>query len=660
MHGYVWILAALLLAASGCGRGASTGKQTSKAAPPQGTDGAKELIQRGKFNQASQLIQDVLLAEPENAVALELAGDLAVIGEQPLRATEFFDLAVRATDQPSKHLLNKLGQQWMNAGRPFDSIRALEIAVDKYPHDPELRTKLVGLQSALGMQHESAQHLQWLVQRGLGGLEFLVILSDLNRPQTVESTCNFALKQYPQDLRPKYSLARLPAYHSKWSDVAQQLKPVVKRHPDFLPAQALYGRALVHNGSEEEIASWGKSLPKQIEDQADYWMAAGVRAQQLDDPERAAHAFWRAAELNENDAEALSRLAATLVQLGRDQQARAASDRAAKIAAIRDKVDSLISWRNNSQSAAVQIALILDELGRTWEATAWLQAAFRMTENKDPKLPETYKVIRNRLTGSTPWQLPERLVAAKLDLSKYPSIDWKTESSAPASNSLAEQAGHFRFLDQAKQRNLIHVCKLNKPNGKEANLAIYQSGAGGAGVIDFDLDGWPDLYLTNMNGTPKKFDSDPNQLFRNLQGQFTTATSQAGIGDRGFAQGVAVGDYNADGLADVLVANLGANQLYRNNGDGTFTNVTNQSGLTSADWTTSAAIVDLDADGHADIMEIGYCRGEKPLKQKCIDPKLGEARSCAPLAFDAQPDRVWRGRGDGTFIRRHQHLAVQS
>ncbi len=166
-------------------------------------------------------------------------------GSDNPQAIEFFQLAIAASESPSKGLLDKLGREYMNAGRPLKSVETLKSAVKQYPNDPDLRQKLVGLQAALGLQREAAEHLQWLVQRGHGGVNLLVILSDLNRPQTVESTCEYALKHFPEDLRPQFSLASLDAYHSKWEDVVSKLTPVVKQHPDFLPAQALYVRAIV-------------------------------------------------------------------------------------------------------------------------------------------------------------------------------------------------------------------------------------------------------------------------------------------------------------------------------------------------------------------------------------------------------------------------------
>ena len=107
--------------------------------------------------------------------------------------------------------------------------------------------------------------------------------------------------------------------------------------------------------------------------------------------------------------------------------------------------------------------------------------------------------------------------------------------------------------------------------------------AGGLGVIDFDGDGWPDLYCVNGARMPELEKSGPefwNRLYKNNRdGTFSDFTEKAGLAGRGYGIGTAVGDYNNDGHEDLFVAGVHGNQLFRNNGDGTFTDVTEAAGL---------------------------------------------------------------------------------
>ena len=649
----VTLLAGLLVFACGCNRKDSPVTTTAEkvVTPPRDPVAAvRGSLKRGNFVAAAQQVDAALLRSPEDPELLSIAGDVAVARGDANRAVELYELSLAATETQDAGVLLKLGQEYVNAGRPFESIRVLKAAVETYPDVVDYRMKLVGMQMAVGMEFESRQQLQWLVQRGNGGLNLLIVLSDLSRPQTVESTCNYALKTYPADLRPNYSLARLPAYHSEWKKVEELLRPVVKKHSDFLPGQALYGSALHELQRTVALSDWFKGVPSGIESQPQYWLTLGGVAEQNRKLPMAARAYWKATLLDENNGEALLKLSVTLAQLDQPDQARRLAERAAGITALRDGVDSLLSWKNNSQSDAVNIARGLDALGRRWEATAWLQAAFRMNQNPQQDLASIYKSVRSTLTGATPWQIPELAVAKQIDLSDYPEPIWlESGSITPV---VSDRVGNrvIQFANQAAERQLVHTCRLSKSADEGGGLTIYQSGAGGVAVLDFDLDGWPDLCLTSIDGGPMKNDSSPNPLFRNLDGTFSNVTESSVMGGRGFSQGLAVGDYDADGFPDLFVANIGRNQLLRNNGDGTFTDVTQQVALDGEAWTSSAAFADLDGDGLTDLFQLGYCETEKALQQLCVDAELEEPRSCAPLAFAAQKDRVWRGVADGSYV----------
>ena len=181
---------------------------------------------------------------------------------------------------------------------------------------------------------------------------------------------------------------------------------------------------------------------------------------------------------------------------------------------------------------------------------------------------------------------------------------------------------------------------------------------GGLGVIDFDGDGWPDLYCVNGAALPSLEKSNPrflNRLYRNNRdGTFTDVTQKAGVQGRGYDMGVAVGDYNNDGHEDLLILGVHGNTLYRNNGYGTFSDVTEAAGLNVQAsghklWSVAAAWIDYDNDGYLDLIVSNYCDwtpGEDPV---CggLDPS--ERAYCHPDKYRAEPVQVFHNNGDGTF-----------
>jgi len=174
---------------------------------------------------------------------------------------------------------------------------------------------------------------------------------------------------------------------------------------------------------------------------------------------------------------------------------------------------------------------------------------------------------------------------------------------------------------------------------------LHQLTGGGIGVVDFDLDGFVDLYFSQGGGDAfNSSGSKPNQLFRNLSGQmFVDVTALAQVGDLGYGQGVAVADLNQDGFADIAVANIGPNILYLNNGDGTFNRRVLSLPIDDGGWTTSIACGDLSGDQLPEIVEINYIDDPSALTIACT-PKHD---ICNPSVFRPAADCVWSVATDG-------------
>ena len=210
-------------------------------------------------------------------------------------------------------------------------------------------------------------------------------------------------------------------------------------------------------------------------------------------------------------------------------------------------------------------------------------------------------------------------------------------------------------------QNAAPACGLDFVLRNDAKGRKYQveTVLGGLGVIDFDHDGWPDLYCVNGASLPSLEKSDPrffNRLYQNNRdGTFTDVTQKAGVQGRGYEMGVAVGDYNNDGREDLYVVGVHGNTLFRNNGDGSFTDVTQAAGVSGASaqgrklWSVAAAWVDYDNDGHLDLIVSNYCDwtpGEDPI---CGGLNDRDRSYCHPDKYRAEPILLYHNNGDGTF-----------
>jgi enediyne biosynthesis protein E4 len=186
---------------------------------------------------------------------------------------------------------------------------------------------------------------------------------------------------------------------------------------------------------------------------------------------------------------------------------------------------------------------------------------------------------------------------------------------------------------------------------------IVESMSGGVALIDYDRDGWPDIYFTNAQSVDMTLagkNARSALYHNNHDGTFTDVTDKAGVGYPCWAMGAVVGDYNNDGWPDLLVTCFGGVVLYRNNGDGTFTDVTKQAGLSNdSQWATGAAFGDYDRDGWVDLFVSHYVDfhlddlpafgSRQTCKYRGIDVQ------CGPRGLKTSSSNLYHNNGDGTF-----------
>src|SRR6266545_2495335 len=191
-------------------------------------------------------------------------------------------------------------------------------------------------------------------------------------------------------------------------------------------------------------------------------------------------------------------------------------------------------------------------------------------------------------------------------------------------------------------------------NGETPRRYAPESMAGGVAAFDFDNDGNLDLYFPNGAGMPALKKTGPKYWNRLLRGDgkggFTDVTEKAGVAGSGYDTGVAIGDYDNDGFADIFVGGIHRNTLYHNNGDGTFTDVTAKAGLagpgTEYLWSVGGAWVDVNNDGRLDLFVVNYLAWDAAKEPECLFE--GKPDYCHPRYYKGTPNSLYLNRGDGT------------
>ena len=204
------------------------------------------------------------------------------------------------------------------------------------------------------------------------------------------------------------------------------------------------------------------------------------------------------------------------------------------------------------------------------------------------------------------------------------------------------------FEDIAVRAGIEFVLR-NAAAGEKHQIETMVSGVA---VLDYDNDGWPDLYFVNGAAQPKLEKSGPsfyNRLYRNKgDGTFEDVTERAGVQGHGFEMGVAAADFDNDGATDLFIAGVHRNTLYRNRGDGTFEDVTEKAGLALAgSWSVSGGWFDYDHDGRLDLFVVNYVAWSPEKDPPCT---IGKIRTyCHPRYYQGLPNQLYHNNGDGTF-----------
>ncbi|RUL89131.1 FG-GAP-like repeat-containing protein [Tautonia sociabilis] len=357
------------------------------------------------------------------------------------------------------------------------------------------------------------------------------------------------------------------------------------------------------------------------------------------DAERAA--LERLVALRPGDAASWARLGDLAAQAGLAGLRDRCRARKAEIDRLTDDYTRLMGEvAAGGRPPARALARLAEALGRRFEAIGWW-TLLALDDRGDPEARQALDRLDD--SPAPPAADPGRSLAELI-----PEAIPSASSPEPAGTTGPVPI----FRDDAEAAGLHFVYD----NDQSPSRRLPETMGGGLALLDFDGDGWLDVYCVQggrfPGGSPGPGGGD--RLFRNRgDGTFEDASESSGIASfpRGFGHGVAVGDIDNDGHPDLFVTRWRSYALYRNRGDGTFEDRTEAAGLGGdRGWPTSAAFADLDNDGDLDLYVCQYLRWDPDRDPPCPDPdRPGRFMYCVPRRFEAEPDRVFRNDG-GVFV----------
>ncbi|MFG0264367.1 MAG: FG-GAP-like repeat-containing protein [Rhodopirellula sp. JB055] len=554
----------------------------------------------------------------------------------------------------------------MSTGQLFEAIDLLDDVVKKHPDRKETRRWLFDCLVNSEQTERALPHGRTLIrQRHFDSVLLFSMGQNEQRDREIQSL-TVLWKRNPDDSRLSIGQARVFLDQGKFNQAGELLQEILKQYPSFAPAWCIESERLFLDGQFTALETHLRETPESVKRESwMHWATVGDLAMQSEQPAVAARAYWEAIQRNAGVGKVHAKFARTLKIVG-DNHAWITPTLLSELSRSAELLERLVQEKDRyyrsqmkSTEIAISIADLLDQLGHHWEAEAWLANAIRESGVDTPQATELREKVVSKLRSDLPWQAKQHAfetIRSQADISfpmtlfsslSQQSLQKATSPGVPQSPITAATSATFRVVDESEAFGLKGATNqpIRLANGM---IPIYsQLGSGGAS-LDYDLDGWPDVFVAGTTQSVNGNGLSTSNLYRNEASQLRPVRVVAGLMNRGFAQGTVTGDLNADGFVDLVQLNYGTNQVFLTNGDGTFAEAPEWFDVNPNAWSTSGAIADLDRDGLADMVVLRYCVPEAPLQRRCRRPS-GELEYCAPTHFSADIDHFYRGKPRGGF-----------
>ncbi|MEW4490651.1 FG-GAP-like repeat-containing protein [Thalassoglobus sp. JC818] len=598
------------------------------------------------YQSAQELAASVPESSPLRFDALMIAGEAAMRSRDFEDARVYFQAVADSNNSQSHNARFYFAEVLRELKRLSEAVEQYHLVLKDDPQNIACHERLAFLEAMAGRRWEAEGHYFALIQSGSATLQELALFADLDRPIEPGEYLDECIAVAPDDRYVQLAQAQSAIASGDRATAVELLRDDLARYPDDVSTLSSLGK-LISESHDQELAAWNRSLPEQAESHPDIWYVRGRWASQSKEFSVAEQCLRKSLMLAPQHRQAMYLLIQSITASGETPNIELVN-RSKALLELSQQVDQVLRSNGKSEESVHSVVELLKSTGRIWETCAWSVFAKKqfpaatwpdeLLAEFGPRLDDDLEIVAAAsrvMSAITDDQ--EDLFASFVERRQ----EVESKSSLP---SATPSAIHFEELP-------LNFIYENGADDATPGARMFEQTGGGVGVLDFDCDGRMDLFFSQGGEWPTG-QSAPGMtgrvtdaIFRNMGSEeFQNVADAAGFNsERDFGQGVAIGDFDQDGFADIYVANIGKNALYWNAGDGTFLDVSEQLGERQGEWTASVAIADLNGDSNPDLFDVNYLQGPGIYELIC------QGKACSPSVFEGAADSILISDGSGEF-----------
>ena len=460
------------------------------------------------------------------------------------------------------------------------------------------------------------------------------------------------------------SLARQLFTKKQYREAAATLRPILDMGDARPAVWALYGLASAEAQDTESFRWWAKTvsasaqLGEQLPQYSEYWTAIGVVLADERKPKQAIGALVRALEIDGTDFRAVNRMIRMFELLQMPEQVEWWENRWREYREILRDSNLVAANPTPDTQSMKSLSSRLASNGRSLEAVVWGYLSDYHSSAPAEHLSQ-WNAERQRLVAGKEGFPSAVNLRGDLQLTDYPAPSLSDLSKIQKVDSAADDpqgslgvrslppAVPPRFRNLSEKLGVQHVFQIaDQP--KASAFLMHQQLGGGVAVLDFDRDGYADLFFSQGKWLEEKQHGvGGNELYRNLNSQFSDVSPVLSEDSSSYTIGCTVGDWNQDGFPDLVTSGMGWSHLLINNGDGTYSDHLIPDSQRVEEVPSSLALADLDQDGLPDLYQVTYLKDENLFREPPMNKQGRVIEAHGPNAFGHGQDRIGVNDGKG-------------